>query len=270
MNPVEEYVRAGQLDVALTALQNQVKAEPANAKHRVFLFQLLAVMGRWERALTQLNVSGELAAANLAMVQTYREAIRCELWREKVFKGETTPLVFGEPEQWIALLIEACKRSGQGQYQQAGELRAQAYELAPTTSGCLDGQAFEWIADSDTRLGPVTEAIVNGRYYWIPFQRIANIQIEPPTDLRDLVWLPAHFTWVNGGTAFGLIPSRYPGSADSTQPDLQLARKTEWLEPAAGQFHGLGQRMWVTDAGDQALFESRELTLNTLTDASHG
>ena len=266
----EISLKEGRLDEALKLLQEQVRKNPDVAKHRVFLFQLLAVNCQWDRALNQLNVCGNLADANLAMVQTYREAIRCELLREKIFNGETTPLVFGEPAKWIALMIEACKLSSQGSYTQAGELREQAYDLAPTSTGNFNNAPFDWIADSDSRLGPVVEAIVNGRYYWIPFDRIARIQFEAPADLRDLVWLPAQFTWINGGSAFGLMPSRYPGSAQVDDSAIRLARKTEWTEPAAGHFHGLGQRTFITDTGDYSLFDARELIFNNPIQISHG
>lgn len=259
----EISLKEGRLDETLAQLQELVRKNPDVGKYRVFLFQLMCVNGLWDRALNQLNVCGNLDAANLAMVQTYREAIRCELLREKVFNGDTSPLVFGEPAQWIALLIEACKLSAQGRYAQAGELREKAYELAPATPGNFNGTPFGWIADSDSRLGPVVEAIVNGRYYWIPFERIARIQIEAPADLRDLVWLPAQFTWSNGGTAFGLMPSRYPGSAQVDDSGIRLARKTEWTEPAAGDFHGLGQRTFITDSGDYSLFDARDLVFNS-------
>lgn len=259
----EISLKDGRLDEALAQLQDQVRKQPNEAKLRVFLFQLLALNGQWDRALNQLNVCGNLDAANLAMVQTYREAIRCELLREKVFNGDTSPLVFGEPEQWIALLIEALKLSAQGKFAEAGGLRDQAFEMAASTSGSFNGKGFDWIADSDTRLGPVAEAIVNGRYYWIPFNRIAKIVIEAPVDLRDLIWLPVQFIWANGGSAVGLLPSRYPGSAHADDSALRMARKTEWLEPAEGHCFGLGQRIWVTDAADYPLFETRELVLNT-------
>ena len=78
---------------ALTELQAQVRKEPANPRYRIFLFQLLAVRGQWERALNQLNVVGEMDATSLPMVQTYREAIRCELLRAEVFAGRRSPLV---------------------------------------------------------------------------------------------------------------------------------------------------------------------------------
>lgn len=270
MTAAEEALKDGRLEDARVQLQEQVKKSPADAKLRVFLFQLSAVTGQWERALTQLNVCGDLDAGNLAMVQAYREAIRCELLREKVFRGETSPLVFGEPQQWVALLIEAAKLSTQGHFDQAANLRVQAFEQAPATSGVVNDDAFEWIADSDGRLGPVLEAIVNGRYFWIPFSQIATIETDPPTDLRDLVWTPAQFTWANQGTAVGFIPTRYPGSDQAADPQVRLARKTEWLEPAPEFFTGLGQRVLTTDGGDVSLFEIRKLVLNTQTGSPNG
>jgi hypothetical protein len=34
-------------------------------------------------------------------------------------------------------------------------------------------------------------------------------------DLRDVVWMPAHLQFENGGESVALIPTRYPGSAAS-------------------------------------------------------
>jgi type VI secretion system protein ImpE len=120
--------------------------------------------------------------------------------------------------------------------------------------------------DGDNRVGPVIEAIVNGRYYWIPFQRIGSIQIDKPEDLRDLVWMPAHFTWANGGESAGLIPTRYPGSETSADPEVRRSRKTEWLEQPGGAYVGQGQRMFFTDSGEYPLMEVRNLTLVTDSD----
>lgn len=97
--PPEQSLREGNLAQALSELQAQVRKEPASSKHRVFLFQLLCVLGDWDRALTQLQVAGEMDAGTLAMVQTYREALRCEALRAQVFGGRHSPLLFGQPEQ---------------------------------------------------------------------------------------------------------------------------------------------------------------------------
>jgi type VI secretion system protein ImpE len=53
----ERSVREGDLAGALMALQDQVRKNPSTSDLRVFLFQLLAVLGEWDRALTQLNVA---------------------------------------------------------------------------------------------------------------------------------------------------------------------------------------------------------------------
>lgn len=256
-----ELLAEPSLQPVLTRLQDQVRREPANPKHRIFLFQLLAILGQWERALNQLNVLGEMDSSSLPMVQTYREALRCELLRAEVFAGRRSPLIFGDPPPWIALLLEALRLSAEGHFQQAATIREQAFADAPTTSGVIDGQAFSWIADADPRLGPMLEAVINGRYFWVPFQNVAAIKLEAPADLRDLVWTPAYFTWVNGGETVGLIPTRYPDSQTSNDPALQLSHKTAWLEPDEGFYFGLGQRLWVSDAGDHALLDARLLRL---------
>ncbi len=264
MRLAEQFLQEGNLQETLVQLQNQVKKDPANAKLRTFLFQLLAVLGEWDRALAQLNVAGDLDAATLAMVQTYREAIRCELLRKDIYSGLKTPQIFGEPQQWIALLVQALKLTADQQYTEAKTLRDQAFELAPAIAGTINGESFEWLADADGRLGPVIEAIINGQYYWIPFLQIQEIQIEEPVDLRDVVWMPAHFLWLNGGDAVGLIPTRYPLTELADDSLLRLGRKTEWKELGDETFIGLGQRLLSTDKNDYALMDVREIKFNSL------
>ena len=259
----EESLRDGDLEQALAQLQDRVRKNPSDAKLRVFLFQLLCVLGQWERALTQLNVAGELDAETLAMVQTYREALNCEVLRKEIFAGKRSPLIFGDPEEWIALMLEALRATADGQHDRAQETRNKAFETAPATSGSLDGQPFGWIADADPRLGPLLEAIINGRYYWVPYHRLHAIVIEEPADLRDQVWLPATLTFTNGGETVALLPTRYPGSEDSTESRIRLARLTNWQEVSPGAYIGLGQRMLATDQAEYPLMDVREIILES-------
>jgi type VI secretion system protein ImpE len=257
----EVSLRDGDPAGALAQLQEQVRAQPSDAKLRVFLFQLLCVLGQWERALNQLTVASKLDAGTLAMAQMYGEAVRCEAIRRDVFAGRKSPMVFGEPEQWLALLIESLLVSGQGQHDRAEQLRARAFEEAETSPGTINGQPFEWIADADSRLGPVLEAVINGRYYWVPFSRLSAVTIEAPEDLRDFVWMPAQLQFENGGESVALIPTRYPGSEASEDGLIALARKTVWEEVAPGVHSGLGQRVLTTDAGEVPLMEIRTIAI---------
>lgn len=258
----EDLLKAGDLDGALAALQNAVRADASNAALRIFLFQLLCVRGEWKRAIAQLKVSAELDKSATPMAQTYREAIICEVYRDKVFAGEKDPLIFGEPQEWIALMAEALKAQAAGQPDRAADTRARAFDAAPAVSGQVDGQAFEWIADADMRLGPLLEVIVNGRYFWMPFGAIAQATFEPPADLRDAVWTPATLKLANGGDIVALIPTRYPGTAAGDNAAAKLARVTEWTDLGGDTFAGTGQRLLTTDLGDLALMDIRALAMN--------
>jgi type VI secretion system protein ImpE len=216
--------------------------------------------------LTQLGVLADMDASTLAMVQVYGEALRCETFRAEVFAGRRAPLVLGEPEPWLAWLIEALRVSAEGRTEHTRALRDRAFEEAPAIPGTLDGRAFAWLADADPRLGPVLEVILKGQYYWVPTGRVAELRIEPPADLRDLVWLPAQFRWTNGGEAVGLIPTRYAGSEASPDPAIRLARKTVWEDHGAVGVRGLGQRMLATDEGEYPILDVRQVSF-TVTEA---
>jgi type VI secretion system protein ImpE len=94
---------------------------------------------------------------------------------------------------------------------------------------------------------------------WVPYSRLREISLEPPADLRDQVWMPAHFVWQNGGDSVGFIPARYPGSATG-DPAIALGRRTEWRDDPLWPT-GQGQRMLATDAGETALLDLRRLTI---------
>lgn len=263
----QEALRAGDPAAALDALQQQVRGDAANPKLRVFLFQLLAVTGQWQRALTQLQLCGELDAGTLAMVQTYRDAIQCEALRESVFAGKTTPQVLGKPDAWIALMIHALAADAQGDGAGAFSLRAQAMDEAPARPGRIGDRAFEWVADADSRLGPILEVIVSGRYAWLPVDNIAKLEIEAPSDLRDFVWLPATIKFTNGGGTVALLPARYPGTttasgAAAPHGELLLGRRTEWLDMGHDQYRGIGQKLLATDQLEIGLFDVREIVFD--------
>lgn len=295
----ESFVKQGLLDEALAALQEQIRAKPEDAKLRVFLFQLLSVRGEWKRAMTQLDVASQLDAKNLLMAQVCRQGIMCEALRADVFAGKRTPLVLGKPEEWIGWIVQAAQHTAKGEHSAAEQLRSRAMEAAPASAGEIwvadpadklkaalsdvrpdkgapSAEApkgirhtFEWIADSDSRLGPIVEAVVEGRYYWIPISRILEIRLEEPADLRDVVWTPVQFTWTTGAQQVGLIPTRYPASESGTANE-RLARETNYDEPAPGVFVGRGQRMWMTDAGEYSIMQTRLIRLSNPKEMSAG
>jgi type VI secretion system protein ImpE len=263
-----DLLREGDARAALEQLKQEVRKAPRDPGLRTFLFQMFCVFGEWDRAVTQLTVAAELDPIALPMAQAYRAAIRCEMLRGRVFAGARTPTIFADPEPWMSLLIEANRLLAEGKQGEAAGLRDDAFEQAPATTGKIDDQAFEWLADADPRLGPMLEAMIDGKYYWVPFSRMHALDIEPPADLRDQVWMPAHFVWTNAGESFGFVPTRYPGSELADDPALALSRRTEWHENG-DWFLGLGQRMLASDAGEFPLMDVRRIEF-TAPDAAAG
>jgi type VI secretion system protein ImpE len=258
----ESALRAGDPRAALAHLTVAVRARPADSKLRIFMAQLLCVLGQWERAHTQLNVVADMDAETVAMRETVGHAIRCELIRAKVFAGNRTPMVFGQPDEWLALLIESLLQKGQGNAAMSDDLAARAFDAAPEVKGRIDGEPFAWLADADSRLGPVLEACVNGRYYWVPLSRLSRVEFDPPADLRDCVWTAAQLMFSNGGETVALVPTRYPGSEASEDGAICLARKTQWVDAGNDRWFGLGQRVLATDVGEHALMSVRTIELD--------
>jgi type VI secretion system protein ImpE len=156
----------------------------------------------------------------------------------------------------------------QGARSDAAAVRARSLEQAVAVPGTIDGNAFEWIADADARLGPSCELLIDGKYYWVPFERIERLQFEKPQDLRDLVWLPANLRLANGGEWAAFMPACYPGSQSDADAAIKMGRKTAWEPIGAEGYRGHGMRMFATDRDEYPLAGTSLIELHH--PASHG
>lgn len=252
-------IKAGELGRALDEVQNAIRKAPGDVDLRVFLFQLLCIQGNWSRALMQLQAVAKLDTTKLEFVQAYHHLINAEAFRAEVFKGNKTPLVFGDSAPWVADLLSAIKCDAHGQGQAAAALRAQALEAAPAIACTVNGTASDWLADADSRIGPVLELMVNGGFYWVPQAAVKSITFDPVEDLRDLIWRPLSITFATEGKFVAFMPVRYPGSEASSDARHQLSRLTEWQPLHDDAYSGLGQRLFATPDADVAMLEVETL-----------
>lgn len=256
----EAALAVGDLAGARSALVGAIRAAPGDVALRSFLFQLSCVTGDWDRAAKQLDVVAQLDPAAMDLASDYRAAIAAEAVRSNVFAGRARPAIFGATAPWLDGMIAALAQDAAGESDAAADARAAALEAAPSRAGEIDGAPFAWLADADTRLGPVLEVVMNGAYRWLPFAEIARLEVTPPTDLRDAVWTVAMLTVTGGGEWPVLIPTRYPGSEASPDAAIALARRTEWIPLGGDHAAGLGQRLLAHDRGDVALLDLRALS----------
>jgi type VI secretion system protein ImpE len=255
----DQLVRAGDLDGARAALVEVVRADPANAQARMFLFQLLALAGDWDKAKKHLATLAQLSGEAQMLATAYGQAIDAETERAAVFAG-TARARQHVPSDWAEGLVDALELLGKGDAEAAEQARNEAFDAAPETPGDLDGERFDWLADADGRLGPCFEAIIGGRYGLQAFDQVERIESEGPVDLRDLVWYPVQIAFRSGQSVAAFLPARYPGTEANGTAQEKLARGTSWHDTPFGEA-GCGQHLWALSSGE----ERGLLSLRTLT-----
>ncbi|VXC54232.1 conserved hypothetical protein [Enterobacterales bacterium 8AC] len=268
MKSLLSVLKGQPLSSALERCESAVKAAPADADKRAEWVQLLLLYGDWQRASSQLPAWQALMPQAAPTTQQLADCVAAEMQREQVFSGEIAPPFFTPPQEWPLLLAEALRAAPA----QACQLRDRAFELADENAGQLslssdEGSApatpFTWLADADSRLGPICELFLDNRYYWVPFQELESIRFQPPQNVVHLFWAPAMVKWRSGKQQVCQIPARYPLTAASEDAH-RLGRKTDW-QPLSdnGHYAGQGQKTWITDDEEYALLTLQQIQFTT-------
>jgi type VI secretion system protein ImpE len=225
-----ELFQAGKLNEAIQALGAELRDNPTDTKRRTFLFELLCFAGEYDRAEKQLAILAQEGANAEMGTLLYRGAIQAERTRQQLFAARDFPEV--EPD---------------------------------TVPGSMDGKPFEFVSDSDPRIGARLEVFAAGTYLWLPFEHIASIDIAPPKRLRDLIWIPAI---VRAGPSFKgrelgevLIPVLSPLSCRHTDDAVRLGRSTVWEDTGDGPVP-YGQKMLYVDDEEIPLLDVRKIEIS--------
>lgn len=258
----QQLLKEGSLRAALEALKRHVAANPGDPASRWFLFQLFCFSGEWKRASDQLRVAAKLDKEYESFALIFNRVIAAERLRPEIVEGVRTPLFLGEPEGWVAGILEANRLLGLGETAAATSARESAFESMPALNGRINGEAFEWIADQDTRFGAQLECFLHGKYYWLPFSQIKELTVEAaPKTHTDILYPKAQVALSNGGVLDVLLFARYPFADAPEDERLCLNRLTVWDEINEYTVCGKGQRVFCTDGGDYSLLELRTLEI---------
>jgi type VI secretion system protein ImpE len=222
--------RSGHLRQAIAALGDELKKSPLDAKRRTFLFELLCFAGEYDRAEKHLNFLADSSKEAAAGTLLYRSALHAEKIRRDMFTSKSFPLD-----------------------------RASS----PAAPGMINGNPFDTLSDADPRIGSNLEVFIAGSYTWIPFASIEHLEVEKPSRLRDLLWIPARirttpqFRLQDLGEV--LLPVLAPLSATADDESVALGQTTIWIDdPEFGQIP-LGQKLFAVDDSDLPLLEIRTL-----------
>ncbi len=249
MSNADALMRGGDLAGARAALVEIVRAQPSDEQARMFLFQLLAVTGEWNKARTQLQSLAQLSAQAQMLAVAYGQLLDAETVRQSVFAGDVRIDVLANSDGWASGLADAILCFAKADTDAGSAARDAAFDAAPDCTGTFNDLPFEWIADADSRFGPSFEIVIAGRYGLMPFDAVEQIKCAGPRDLRDLVWLPVELGMKSGQSIAAFLPVRYPGSEASSDSNIQLARATTWSAAPWGD-QGAGQRLWTLSSDE--------------------
>ena len=272
MESLQHRLASATLGETLADVTRQIQANPANADLRAAFVQLLCLSGNWSRAQAQLQSWLALSPQAQPTVNLLQQAIAGELQRDAVLRGEADPVLPGSAWHWCDTLLAALQAEVAGDVVRGSTLRAEAIELAAANPGTATQQdqptAFSWLMDGDSRFGPVCEVISQGRYYWIPFAAIREMQFQAPASVTDLVWRHTRVQLVDGSEQVCQIPARYPLRAESDERFLR-ASVTEWqpLGNDPDQFIGQGQKMWLSDSAEFSLLSLQQVAFDSVESA---
>ncbi|HXG18252.1 MAG TPA: type VI secretion system accessory protein TagJ [Methylomirabilota bacterium] len=255
----KELLDAGRLSAAIEQLNKDVKAHPTDARLRTFLFELLCFAGDYQRADRQLEVISHQSTSAEIGVQLYRNILVAEKARRRFFSEGLRPHFLLAPPPYAHLHLEAVNRCRENSPAEARSLLEESAGLRPTLSGCLDGQPFSDLQESDDVLAPFLEVVIHDRYTWLPFAQIKRIQLAPPKRLRDLLWAQASVEMVDGPTGEVFIPVLYAESSAHSDDQVRLGRMTDWQPLGEGLARGMGQRLLLVDDEERAILEIRDI-----------
>jgi len=257
-------------------VQRQIRASPQNASLRLALCHFLALRGEWQRAEDQLKLAAKIDPSFAPASATCAMALAAERHRTDFWNGGPAPPIIAGESDWVAALIAAAALPFE-HATEAADLRESARLSAPGLLGTLscvdrsdsraalaiDGEPvqsieFGWLCDGDVRIGAVLELLTPSGYAWLPLPAVRRLKFSRPQHLVDLLWAPAEIVLHDGRGLNGLVPVRYPGALDALDDENMLGRRTDWQPlPGEEQYAGLGQRTFISEAGDHSLLDIR-------------
>jgi type VI secretion system protein ImpE len=257
-----ELFKAGDLQAAIGVATTELKAKPRDVATRLFLAELLWFNGqldRVEKQLETISLQTTQAAMTLAL---YRQILRGETAREQVLREGRTPELVTELPADAKSMLEALLALRLGQGDEGSRLLGLAESQRVNLHGVCNGREFSEFRDLDDRVAGVLEVITStGKYYWVPWQNIESLEMEPPKVPLDLLYRRTQIEVSGGPNGEVYIPTRYVANADEKLDDaLLLGRATDWIGEAPALVQGRGLRTLLVGDEDMTIMEIETLS----------
>lgn len=258
------HYSAGRLTEALAAATAAVRSRPADTAARLFLVELLCFAGDLERADRQLDIVNDQDSSLTMGISLFRQLIRGEQARQQFFAEGRLPEFVGEPPARLQPALQASIALREGDTAEAARLTAAAEAERTPLAGTCDGTPFNDFRDLDDVTAGVFETITStGKYFWIPIETVATIELHAPKRPRDLIWQRATMSVRGGPEGEVFLPCRYAGSVRADNEMVRLGRATDWNGGEGAPVLGAGLRTFLVGDADKTVLEISDIRFGT-------
>jgi type VI secretion system protein ImpE len=254
-----EHYKAGRLQDAIQAAVEDVKKAPLDVERRSFLAELLCVAGDLDRADAQLEALQKTGSAGPG-VAMMRQLVRGERARHEFHGQGRLPEFVTQPSAATQLALRASIAIRDGDLAGAAELLAQHEEQRAKPRGRCDGAAFEDVRDADDLTAGVLEVLSStGKFFWIPFDALAEIELDKPTRPIDLLWRAASISMRGGSDGRVHVCTTYASHGARPDDAARMARSTDWIGNDGEPVRGVGAKTLLVGEEPKTLLEIRRL-----------
>ncbi len=259
MNEAKTLLDAGNLDAAMEAALQVVKANPTDVAARTFLFELSCFAGNWERAEKQLEVIGHQDVNAMIGAQIFKQNIGAERDRLRHFADGLMPECLLTPPKYVEDLLVANNRMREGKVAEARQVLDNIEEERPAFACKVNGEEYSDFRDYNDFTSCIFETIVKDSYTWIPLEQVKKIEFDEPKTLRDLYWMQANVEMINGTKGEMFFPTLYANSWKSDNDQVKLGRMTDWQDLGDDLYIGEGLRVFWFDGQEKPILGLREI-----------
>jgi type VI secretion system protein ImpE len=255
--------RAGRLDDAVAAANAAVRKAPSDPAPRMLLAELLLFQGNLDRADTLMDALTTMEPALAMPAAAFRQLVRAEQARRQVWNDGRVPDFLGDPSPHLRRILAALVQFRAGDVAGAARMLAEAEEARPPASG-LEGEVpFTDFRDTDDLCSGYFEVLTTtGKCFWVPTERVAELEFHPPERPRDLFWRRATMSVRDGPDGDVYIPAIYVADQASQPDPIRLGRATDWVAGEGAPTRGLGQRMFLVGDEGRSIMELHMLAFS--------
>jgi len=178
---------------------------------------------------------------------TWRQLVHAAQVRQDVFQLKAKPELIEEATPFITLSLDMILALHENDVDRINTCTEAINSQTNLSQFLVNDDNANFLRDLDDTTAYLFEVLgTNGKYFWIDFSQVVELEIFKPERLLDVLWRKANIVLTNGTEGEVYLPAIYPTIDDEL---TAFGRKTEW-QTKGSAYRGVGLRTWLLGESD--------------------